>query len=55
MISVSLRLITNCVCKDKTYVKGHKSKDVKSVSANFTVFVCALCCNILVLFSLYLM
>ena len=53
MISVSLSLITNCVCKDKTYVKGHKSKDVKSVSANFTV--CALCCNILVLFSLYLM
>lgn len=55
---------TNCVCQDKTRVKGHvdillcfkERKDAKSVSVNFTVLVRALCRNILPpLLRLYLM
>ena len=61
---ISLGLNTNCVGKDKTRVKGHvdilctlnkERKDAKSVSVNFAVFVHALCRNILLLLSLYLM
>ena len=61
---ISLGLNTNCVCKDKTRVKGHvdilctlnkERKNAKSVSVNFAVFVRFLCRNILLLLSLYLM
>ena len=59
---ISLGLNTNCVCKDKTRVKGHvdilctlnkERKNAKFVSVNFAVFVRAFYRNILLLLSLY--